>query len=97
MVLIHFWEYLRHQSIVWWEEPCLVGNWFGFFDLDFFFTNSKYCVSNGLDVVSPDQVWARFDVDDLSYVSIITQMDFEVIDSNLQDEKGTYATGEGRF
>ena len=49
--------------------------------------------------VSPDQVWARFDVDDLSYVSIIKFQNgiFEVIDSNLQDEKGTYATGEGRF
>ena len=49
--------------------------------------------------VSPDQVWARFDVDDLSYVSIIKFQNgnFEVINSNLQDKKGIYATGEGRF
>ena len=49
--------------------------------------------------VSTDQVWARFEVDDLSYVSIIKFQDgiFEVVDSNLQDKKGTYATGEGRF
>ena len=49
--------------------------------------------------VSSDQVWARFDVDDLSYISIVTYKKgaFEIVGQNLLTEKGNYATGEGRF
>ena len=89
------------SPILWWGGT-FTSLLIGLSSLLWIFTLQHRMISHPLDLhfkVSPDQVWARFDVDDLSYISIITYQNgtFEIVDQNISSDKGKYATGEGRF